>query len=182
LIFGKTAVAPDAQNRTRKVVAMRRTTRWLALLAGAVVAGCAVEFENAKPAQELEQRSRPPGSVYLGWRVFEDKCARCHGSSAAGPRERDAPDLLARVRSIGPREFADLVLLRYEWASSASPGSGPLSAEREAYVDDLLQRRKGAVVMPAWQGEPRVTAHVIDLYAYLAARSEGTQGPGRPAP
>lgn len=152
----------------------------LVCLAG--LAGCAVEFENRKAAQELEQRSRPVGSAYLGWRVFEDKCARCHGSSGSGQRANDAPDLLARVRTLGPREFADLVLLRYEWASAGSPATGPMSAEREAYIDDLVQRRKGAVVMPAWQGEPRVTAHVIDIYAYLAARSEGTQGPGRPSP
>lgn len=159
-------------------------TRLLGLLAVAsvlVATGCAVDLENTRAARELEQRSRPAGSVYLGWRIFEDRCARCHGSSAAGQREKDAPDLLQRVRTLGPREFADLVLLRYEWASSPSSGSGPWSAEREAYIDDLVQRRKGAIVMPAWQGEPRVTAHVIDVYAYLAARAEGAQGPGRPA-
>jgi hypothetical protein len=161
---------------------MPKKAAWIVLVCLAGLAGCAVEFENVKAAQELEQRSRPAGSAYLGWRVFEDKCARCHGSSAVGRREKDAPDLLARVRTLGPREFADLVLLRYEWASPASPATGPTSAEREAYIDDLVQRRKGAVVMPAWQGEPRVTAHVIDIYAYLAARSEGTQGPGRPSP
>jgi cytochrome c5 len=161
---------------------MPNKAAWTALVCLALLAGCAVEFENAKAARELEQASRPAGSVYLGWRVFEDKCARCHGHGAAGPRAQDAPDLLARMRTLGPREFADLVLLRYEWASPAAPGSGPMSAEREAYIDDLVQRRKGAVVMPAWQGEPRVTAHVIDIYAYLAARSEGTQGPGRPSP
>lgn len=144
------------------------------------LAGCAVEFENTRAARELELQSRPAGSVYLGWRVFEDKCARCHGSNASGARVGDAPDLLARARTLGPREFADLVLLRYEWTAPASAASGPMTAEREAYIDDLVQRRKGAVTMPAWQGEPRVTAHVIDLYAYLAARADGTQGPGRP--
>ena len=151
----------------------------LAWLSALWLAGCAVELENTKAARELELRSRPAGSVYLGWRVFEDKCARCHGSGATG--KGDAPDLRVRLRQVGPREFADLVLLRYEWTAPPSSSSGPLSAEREAYVDDLLQRRKGAVTMPAWQGEPRVTAHVIDLYAYLSARAEGTQGPGRPA-
>jgi hypothetical protein len=38
------------------------------------------------------------------------------------------------------------------------------------------------LTMPAWQGEPRVTAHIVDLYAYLSARAQGTQGPDRPAP
>jgi hypothetical protein len=139
--------------------------------------GCALQFENAKPAQELESQSRPAGSVYLGWRVYEDRCARCHGSSATG--KADAPDLLVRMRTLGPHEFADRVLLRYDW-SSLSPAD-PHSTDRAAYVDDVVRRRKGALTMPAWQGEPRVTAHLIDLYAYLSARSEGSQGPGRPA-
>lgn len=151
----------------------------LAWLPALWLAGCAVELENTKAARELELRSRPAGSVYLGWRVFEDKCARCHGSGAVG--KGDAPDLRVKLRQVGPREFADLVLLRYEWTAPPASASGPWSAERETYVDDLLQRRKGAVTMPAWQGEPRVNAHVIDLYAYLSARAEGTQGPGRPA-
>ena len=38
----------------------------------------------------------------------------------------------------------------------------------------------GTLTMPAWQGEPVVTAHVMDLYAYLSARADGRQGPGRP--
>jgi len=52
---------------------------------------------------------------------------------------------------------------------------------REALIDDVVQRKEGALTMPAWEGEPRVTAHIVDLYAYLSARAQGTQGPGRPA-
>lgn len=159
---------------------MASLIRFLACLSVLVLAGCTAELQNTRAARQLELASRPAGSVYLGWRVFQDKCARCHGDDASGARAPDAPDLLARTRTIGPREFADLVLLRYEWAAPSSSPSGPMSAEREAYIDDLVQRRKGAVVMPAWQGEPRVTAHVIDLYAYLSARADGVQGPGRP--
>ncbi len=158
---------------------MATTSMLLAWVPALWLAGCAVEFENTKAARELELRSRPAGSVYLGWRVFEDKCARCHGSGGTG--KGDAPDLRVRLRAVGPREFADMVLLRYEWTAPPSAASGPWSAERETYIDDLVQRRKGAVTMPAWQGEPRVNAHVIDLYAYLSARADGTQGPGRPA-
>lgn len=141
------------------------------------LAGCAVEIENLKSARELEAAAHPAGSVYLGWRVFEERCARCHGASATG--KDNAPDLLARVRTLGPREFADLVLLRYRWPDIAS--SDPLAADRERAVDDVVQRRRGELVMPAWQGEPRVTAHIIDLHAYLSARADGVQGPGRPA-
>lgn len=150
----------------------------LLCLGAALLAGCALEFQNTQAARELERSSRAPGSVYTGWRVYQDKCARCHGSAATG--QGDAPDLVARVRTLGPREFADLLLLRYEWAVPPTQAGQP-TPERRAYLDDLVQRRKGALVMPAWQGEPRVNAHVIDLYAYLWARAEGTQGSGRPA-
>jgi hypothetical protein len=149
----------------------------LVLMGAVLLAACTVQFENTKPAQELELQSRPAGSVYLGWRVFEDRCARCHGASATGMA--GAPDLLARMRTLGPREFADRVLLRYDWSNILPPDVR--SADRAAYVDDVVRRRKGEMAMPAWQGEPRVSAHVIDLYAYLSARSEGTQGAGRPA-
>lgn len=153
---------------------MIRMSVWFAL---AWLAGCAVSLENTRPARELELESRPAGSVYLGWRVFEDRCARCHGSSAVG--KPGAPDLLVTVRTLGPREFADRVLLRYDLGTL--PPADPRSADRAAYVDDVVRRREGELTMPAWQGEPRVTAHVIDLYAYLSARSDATVGPGRPA-
>ena len=135
-----------------------------------------MQFENARAAQELEQRSRPPGSVYAGWRVFQDKCAGCHGADATGAA---GPDLLPRVRRLGPRQFVDVVLGRYELAAPPAPASraGP---ERDAWIDTIVQRRQGALVMPAWQGEPRVNAHVVDLYAWLSASADGTQGPGQP--
>jgi hypothetical protein len=72
------------------------------------------------------------------------------------------------------------VLYRYDWtlppAQARSEG-----AAREALIEQMMQRREGALTMPAWQGEPVVTAHIADLYAYLSARAQGTQGPERPA-
>ncbi len=150
----------------------------LALACAWLSAGCAVEWRNTQPAQELARQSRPPGSVYTGWRVFQDRCARCHG--AAGNGSTAAPDLVQAVRTMGPRRFVGLVLQRYDWAAPA--GVGAEGAAREAWIEDVLQRREGPLTMPAWEGEPTVKAHIADLYAYLSARAEGTQGPGRPAP
>jgi cytochrome c5 len=169
----------------RKVMAMMNSSMraWLRL-GGAVsvalgLASCAVEVQNRQPAQELAQASKPPGSVYTGWRVFQDKCASCHGPNATGTG--GAPDLLPRVREMGSRRFVNLVLRRYDWNIQAA-AAGSESAAREALVEDILQRRESALAMPAWQGEAGVSAHIVDLYAYLSARAEGTQGPGRPAP
>jgi mono/diheme cytochrome c family protein len=140
--------------------------------------GCAIEVENVQAKQELDRLARPPGSVYTGWRVFQDRCAGCHGPAGAGTEK--GPNLLPRVRELGPRRFVSLVLQRYEWPVPPQVRSD--GAAGGAAIDDILQRRQGALAMPAWQGEPRVTAHIADLYAYLSARAEGTQGPGRPEP
>ncbi len=163
-----------------RVATRRRALRLGALLAAALsLAACAVQVQNRQPAQELARLAKPPGSVYTGWRVFQDRCASCHGPAATGTAR--APDLLPRVREMGPRRFVGLVLKRYDWnlppAQARSEG-----AAREALVEDIVQRKAGTLTMPAWEGEPQVSAHIADLYAYLSARAEGAQGPGRPAP
>ena len=150
-----------------------------ALLAAVLLAGCTLELENKQPAQELAQATKPPGSVYTGWRVFQDRCAACHGPDALGTAR--APDLLPKVREMGPRRFVGLVLQRYDWALPPDQALKQ-GAALDKMVDQIMQRQGPVVTMPAWQGEPRVTAHITDLFAYLSARAEGTQGLGRPMP
>jgi cytochrome c5 len=140
------------------------------------LSACSVEWQNAQPAREVAQQAQPPGSVYAGWRVFQQRCASCHGALATGLGQ--APDLLARVRDMGSRRFVGLVLERYDWALPPDQ-AGRASA---ALVERVERREAGAVSMPAWQSEPEVNAHVMDLYAYLAARADGRQGPGKPQP
>jgi cytochrome c len=145
-----------------------------AWLSAFLLAGCAgVGLQNTQPARDVAELARPPGSIYTGWRVFQDRCARCHGADATG--SASAPDLLPKVRTLGPRGFVSRVLERYDWGLPVPPPS------RERLADDVMLRRLEPLEMPAWQGEPRVTAHIADLHAYLSARAEGTQGPGRPA-
>jgi mono/diheme cytochrome c family protein len=146
----------------------------LATLAIALaLSGCAVELQNRQASQTLAREAAPPGSVYAGWRVYQERCARCHGADAGGSTM--APDLRVTLREMGPRRFVGLVLRRYDWNLPAGPSAS------ESLIDQVLQRGEAAIQMPAWGGEPDVSAHVMDLYAYLAARSEGTQGPERPA-
>lgn len=153
----------------------RRRGTWLALTALAVLAsGCAIEWQNREPARQLAKAAQPQGSVYGGWRVFEARCAACHGADAAGV-VGGGPNLLNRVTALGERRFVGLVLNRYDW------GLPPQQADRGALVDEVIAGRQGVVTMPAWSGEPVVTAHITDLYAYLSARAAGTVGPGRPS-
>lgn len=149
-----------------------------ALASALLLSACAVEWENPKPARQLAQEQQPPGSAYLGWRVFQDRCAGCHGVNAKGTA--NAPDLLARVQALGPREFVSLVLYRYDNTLQGQPA--PARTTREAQVDILMERRGQSLAMPAWQEEPRVNAHILDLYAYLSGRAEGKIGADRPAP
>lgn len=156
------------------------TFSMFALMTSALLlTGCAVEVENTQAAKELAQLSKPPGSVYTGWRVFQDRCAGCHGATATGTV--GAPDLLPRVRELNSRQFVNLVLTRYDWGLAVAQANRT-SAAREALIENLLQRKGYMLTMPTWQGEPRVNAHMVDLYAFLSARADGTQGPGRPMP
>lgn len=159
---------------------MSKPSRIVVVIAAALLlSACAVEVQNLQPAQELARKSKPPGSVYTGWRVFQDKCARCHGPAAAGTAS--APDLLPRLQQMGSRRFVGLVLQRYDWNLPAAQ-AGREGGARDALIEAVLQRQAGALNMPAWQGNPEVSAHIVDLYAYLSARAQGTQGPERPAP
>lgn len=133
-----------------------------------------VEWQNRQPAEALAREAAPPGSVYGGWRVYQQRCAACHGAAATGGD--GVPDLTFRLRDLGPQRFVDLVLRRYDWNLPA--GGSP----RETLVDEVVTRARGTVQMPAWQGEPMVSAHIMDLYAFLSARADGRIGPGRPAP
>ncbi|PKO63176.1 MAG: hypothetical protein CVU24_00280, partial [Betaproteobacteria bacterium HGW-Betaproteobacteria-18] len=90
-----------------------------------------------------------------------------------------APDLLPKVRELSSRQFVSLVLTRYDWNLPVAQAGGD-SAARADLIEQILQRKQGALTMPVWQGEPRVSAHIADLYAYLSARADGTQGPERP--
>ncbi len=164
---------------TRMTATQRGLLYGAALTAALCLSGCVVEVLNRQPAEELKQLASPPGSVYTGWRVFQDKCAGCHAPAATGTA--GGPDLLPLVRDMGPRQFVSLVLNRYDWVFPVVQIRSE-STQRDDLIEDLVQRKQYMLTMPAWQGEPRVNAHIVDLYAYLSARASGAQGPGRPAP
>lgn len=147
--------------------------------AAAMVAACGgmPEVQNRQAREEVARQAQPPGSAYVGWRVYQDKCVGCHGPDATGTTV--GPDLTQRLRRLGPRDFAGVVLRRYDLGQP--PYVRRDEAARAAMVDDVMRRREPPLEMPAFGAEPRVQAQLADLYAYLSARADGTLGPGRPA-
>jgi hypothetical protein len=147
------------------------------LLFMSTFAGCSVNFLNVKPAQELKAPQAPAANLYSGWRVFQDKCSSCHGSAATGSDK--APNLLPIVKEMNARQFAELVLKRYDLSSGVPSGLQDRTTF-EARIEEILRGAEPAIEMPAWQGEPSVNAHILDLYGYLSARVEGKFGADRP--
>lgn len=156
-----------------------RVATGVLLLAALLLTGCSVELENRRASEEVARMAEPPGSTYLGWRVFQNQCAACHGPAAAGTA--NGPNLLPRVRDMGSRQFVSVVLKRYDWSQAATQARGD-GVAFDALIDKIIRRQEYPLNMPAMEGEPSVNAHLTDLYAYLSARAAGTQGPGRPTP
>jgi hypothetical protein len=119
-------------------------------------------------------------STFLGWRVFQSTCYICHGVDATGTAI--APDLTERVKTMTAQDFIIAVLYRYPIIVGFEAGSGDdLKALREAFLEELRKHDGGELRMPAWDNDPNIKPHVLDLYAYLRARADGALGPGRPA-
>lgn len=156
-------------------------SRRLAAVALSIVAVTAA-LTSAAAASATPDDVRPdaaplPPSIYLGWRIYQGHCARCHGPAAEG--SDSAPDLLPRVRGMSEERFAATVLHRYRWVVPKAEAAGE-GAGREALIQDILRRREGPIEMPLWEREPAVRANIDDLFLYLRGRASGSVDAGRP--
>lgn len=120
--------------------------------------------------------------TYTGWRLFHTACHGCHGVDGVGTDV--APNLVERVKALTPRAFATKVLTSYRIVLQANEANGDnRTAIREAMIEEVMRRERGArgrIVMPAWEADPMVNPHVLDLFAYLSARADGKLGAGKP--
>jgi hypothetical protein len=117
--------------------------------------------------------------TYLGWRAFHSACHGCHGVDGTGTTV--APDLVERVRDLTARDFSNKVLTRYRITIGASAAGADDQTElRAGILEEVMKRERGELSMPAWERDPNVKPHVLDIYAYLRARADGVLGPGRP--
>ncbi len=142
---------------------------------------------DATPASSANRASLPyrvvankvDKSTYLGWRVYHSVCYSCHGVDATGTSV--APDLVERVRTMSAENFVDKVLTRYRITLGYDEvASDDNTAVRQAFLEQVMKYERGELIMPAWERDPNVKPHVLDLYGYLRARADGALGPGRP--
>jgi hypothetical protein len=156
----------------------------LLLIGGALLIGSATSFaagENGPPPGTYRVvDGKVDWGTYAGWFTFSLSCNICHGQDATGTDV--APDLRKSLKTMTQAEFATKVLARYRILGTP-PATLTDEAMRESAVDEVLQERRGErgrVAMPVWLSDPGMKPHILDLYAYLKARSDGAIGPGRP--
>ena len=118
--------------------------------------------------------------TYAGWFTYHLSCHMCHGQDASGTDV--APDLRQSLKMMTQEQFANTVLGRYRILDAPAYGP-PDEAVRKSIIDEVLQHRRGVqglLAMPVWNFDPGMKPHILDLYAYLKARSDGAIGTGRP--
>jgi mono/diheme cytochrome c family protein len=116
--------------------------------------------------------------TYAGWLTYHLSCHMCHGQDATGTDV--APDLRQSLKRLTPQAFADKVLARYRLFGTPA---APDKSLRDSIIDEVLHQRRGErglLEMPVWLDDPGMKPHVLDLYAYLKARSDGVLGTGTP--
>ncbi len=150
----------------------------LGLLVASIITPVAAQL----PGEYRVTQGRVDPGTYAGWRVYHTACYGCHGVDAKGTDL--APNLMERVQRMTPRAFVTKVLTSYRIVlpddddKSSATGVG-----RNVQIDEVMRRRRNGpvkIVMPAWESDPMVNPHVLDLFAYLTARADGKLGTGKP--
>lgn len=154
--------------------------RLIALVLAASLPAAAAEKQGAseeKPYRVVD--GKVDESTFLGWRAFHSACHACHGVDAVGTDV--APNLVERVKGLSAHDFSVKVLTSYRLVFPSGEVSGDdRTALRSEFIEEVLRRERGDLIMPAWDEDRKVHAHVLDLYAYLRARADGALGPGKP--
>lgn len=116
----------------------------------------AADAANAEAPEYVVKDGMVDKATFNGYRRFHGTCHACHGQDAAGGSF--APSLVESLKTV------DFELFRKTVAEGrqATNAAGAVSA------------------MPAFEKDPNVMKHLDDIYRYVAARSDGVLGTGRP--
>jgi hypothetical protein len=160
----------------------RRVGPFLMSAALLLVAGGDVRAGDTGPAPGSYRivDGKADWGTYAGWFTYHLSCHMCHGQDATGSDV--APDLRKSMKTMTAVEFANKVLARYRLLETPADASPAQASPDSAIGEVQAQRRgkRGRVAMPVWLEDPGMKPHILDLYAYLKARSDGVLGPGRP--
>jgi hypothetical protein len=150
-----------------------------AILAAAASPRVTADDHPASPAPYRVVGGRVDNATYIGWQVYHQSCYLCHGLDAVGTAL--APSLVDSMHHLSAQDFAIKVATSYRivLGLDAASGDDP-TAIREAMMAEVRRQEDPLLLMPAWEGDPKVKPHLSDLYAYLKARSDGALGPGKP--
>lgn len=110
--------------------------------------------ESSKFDYTVDEEGRVDEGVMMGYQVYTGSCMPCHGPDGLG--SSFAPSL---VRAVERRTF-DIFAETIAGGRSLQPG----------------------LVMPSFGEDMRVMTHIVELWNYLGARSEGALDRGRPTP
>ncbi|MFK7893205.1 MAG: cytochrome c [Granulosicoccus sp.] len=116
----------------------------------------ATQVAAADVPQYVVQDGQVDKATFNGYRRFHGTCHACHGQDAMGGSF--APSLVDSLQSLSYDEFKAVVLQGRQAQSAAG----------------------GVSAMPAFANDKNITKHLDDIYRYLAARSDGELGTGRP--
>lgn len=149
------------------------------VLAAPLLAAAAEKRQGSEAKPYRVVAGKVDESTFLGWRAFHSACHACHGVDAVGTDV--APNLVERVKGLSAHDFSVKVLTSYRLVFPSGEVSGDdRTALRSEFLEEVLRRERGDLIMPAWEEDQKVRVHVLDLYAYLRARADGALGPGKP--
>lgn len=163
--------APTTRNLIAAVIALTAT----------VLAGATEDSPPSAGSYRVKD-GRVDIGTYRGWLTYQIACRSCHGPDATG--SRIAPDLRRSLATMNMAEFSNKVRTRYR-VSLGLTESLLSDPARQAALAEIERQTRGEwkdAVMPAWQSDAAIDERVLDLHAYLRARSEGALGPGQPVP
>ena len=168
---------------TTLLSALRRTPWWAVMLGLLITLPLSAQPNTEPvPGDYRVVQGKVDRGTYTGWRLFHTACYGCHGVDAVGTDL--APNLVERIKTLTPRAFATKVLTSYRIVLPVNDANTEdRTAVREALIEEVMRRERrarGQVSMPAWEADPKVNPHVLDLFAYLSARADGKLGPGEP--
>ena len=159
---------------------------------GSVVVGIASAIVMASTAAVGADEGDPPPGIYrvldgkvdagtyTGWFVFHMACHTCHGEGAVPSGV--APDLRKSLKTLSPSAFTNKVLTRYRLLVPPLEAVSE-QAMRDRVMEEVLRQERGEsglLAMPAWVDNKAMAPHVLDIYAYLKARSDEAIGPKPP--